>query len=73
MNFYENDCFDEKISKEELKVAIENRDNEFVIDFLEFNKHIGWNKSDFIELKECAENCNKKEITAAINNSGLIE
>ncbi len=39
MNFYENDCFDEKISKEELKVAIENRDNEFVIDFLEFNKN----------------------------------
>ncbi len=72
LDFFE-DCFDEKISKEELKVAIENRDNEFVIDFLEFNKHIGWNKSDFIELKECAENCNNKEIIEAINNSGLIE
>ncbi len=68
MNFYEND-----LKIEELKVAIENSDNEFVIDFLEFNKHIGWNKSDFIELKECAENCNNKEIIEAINNSGLIE
>ena len=53
MNFYENDCFDEKISKEELKVAIENRDNEFVIDFLEFKKHIGCKKSDIKQLKEC--------------------
>lgn len=65
-------CFVETPSLEDMIEAIENGDNEFVLNFLDEYEHNGWNENDFIQLRQSAEYCENEEILVAIDSSGLI-
>lgn len=65
-------CFVETPSLEDMIEAIEDGDNEFVLNFLDEYEHNGWNENDFIQLRQSAEYCENEEILDAIDSSGLI-